>query len=77
MKAGLESFVYVRVYDSVDPVTVASKWPVLGLNFGVTSWKPLSFACIDRVASSALVAATVNPRTATTAAARKIHLTFI
>jgi hypothetical protein len=77
MNAGLDSFEYVSVYDSVDPVTVASKWPVLGLSFGVTSWKPLSFACIAIVASSALVAATVNPRTATTAAARKIHLSFI
>ncbi len=50
---------------------------MLGLSFGGDSWKPVSFACMDIVDSSALVAATVNPRTATTAAARKIHLSFI
>src|ERR1700730_4893175 len=51
---------------------VASNRPVLGLIFGGTSWNPVSFALNVAVTSSALVAAIVRPRTATSAATRRI-----
>src|SRR5260370_33672937 len=47
MDAGLDSFPNVSVEDRVEPVTVASEWPVLGARFGRTSCKTLSLSCID------------------------------
>src|SRR5260370_35401577 len=69
--AGVDSFVYVSVKESVEPITVASKVPVLGLTVGGVSWKPVSLALRHSVPSSALGATSRRARTATSAATPK------